>query len=118
MKTMSRTFAPASLAIALFGTIVALAALTPTPAGAGPVSSGGNNASGLSGTDLGSGRKSTRSKTRGFTDSTTPNSGQPSGAANSDGPTGSETPGAANNDGADRWQDTRRRVTARYVRLG
>jgi hypothetical protein len=98
VKTMARTFAPASLAIALFGTIVALAALTPTPAEADPVSSGGSNASGLSGTDLGSGRKTTGGKTRGFTDSTTPNSGQTSGAANSDAPTGSETPGAANSD--------------------
>ncbi len=96
MKTMSG-HRPRIAPIALFGTIVALAALTPTPAG-GPVSSGGSNASGLSGTDLGSGRKTTGSKTRGFTDSTTPNSGQTSGAANSDAPTGSETPGAANND--------------------
>ena len=98
MKTMSRTSAPASLAIALFGTIVALA---------GPHSDAGRDRPRILRRQQcerslrdgpGSGRKTTGSKTRGFTDSTTPNSGQTSGAANSDAPTGSETPGAANND--------------------
>ena len=93
MKTMSRTSAPASLPIALLGTIVALAGPHSDAGRDRPVSSGGSNASGLSGTDLGSGRKTTGSKTRGFTDSTTPNSGQTSGAANNDAPTGGKTPG-------------------------
>ena len=91
MKTMARLFAPASLAIALFGTIVAVAVFTPTPAEADPVSSGGSKASGVSGMDLGSGRK-TGGKTRGCTDSATPNDGQTSGAANN------ETPGTVNSE--------------------
>lgn len=51
MKTIAKTFAITSLAVALVGTTVNL---TTTPAEAGPKFSSGSKS--LSGTDLGSGR--------------------------------------------------------------